>query len=466
MQNSNRNNMKINKFTSALIALGIVSAASVAQASNPVVYLTGSTAARSIIYAAATTSGQIFTSGGTVISTGSNNTGSGANTIVYEGNISGVGTVDLDCSFTGSEAGIAAVAGQTLNQTLSNPPDSNASGSGTSYSLPGVPPSFLNPANWTTSNASPVPLSSISGAPANPDLSMADTSQAVSQTSKTTYPLTDYGIVGIVPFTLMKGYVSGIPDTAWSDVNNITTAEINQLLAGPLTANFVTGVLGDNGDSIAVCGRNLGSGTRVNALLNFQYGINTAVDQFAYNVSYPSGTPGVLTFNGSYTSPTLTEVFNDGFDSGSGVQKVLNVDGANQGVVLIGYLGISDAAHAHNDDNTGPGGTGAASGSGAATYLPFNGVYESDSGVINGSYSYWGQEHLLGSVGQSSTGTPGKTAAAIVSGIAAQLTSSGAGTKTGAVGPTYTAQSILIPKASMQATRGNDGGFPTQGIFH
>ena len=246
--------MKINKFTSALIALGIVSAASVAQASNPVVYLTGSTAARSIIYAAATTSGQIFTGGGTVISTGSNNTGSGANTIVYEGIIAGVGTVDLDCSFTGSEAGIAAVAGQPLNQTLSNPPDSNASPSGTSYPLPGVPPSFLNPANWTTSNASPVPLSSISGAPANPDLTMADTSQAVSQTSKTTYPLTDYGIVGIVPFTLMKGYEL-TPDTAWSDVNNITTAEINQLLAGPLTANFVTGVAGDNGDSIAVCGR-------------------------------------------------------------------------------------------------------------------------------------------------------------------------------------------------------------------
>lgn len=458
--------MKINKFTSALIALGVISAASVAQASNPVVYLTGSTAARSVIFAAATTSGQIFTGGGTVISTGSNNTGSGANTIVYEGNISGVGTVDLDCSFTGSEAGIAAVAGQTLNQTLSNPPDSNASGSGTSYPLPGVPPSFLNPANWTTSNASPVPLSSISGAPANPDLSMADTSQAVSQTSKITFPLTDYGIVGIIPFTLMKGY-EATPDTAWNDVNNITTAQINQLLAGPLTANFVTGASGDNGDSIAVCGRNLGSGTRVNALLNFQYGINTAVDQFAYDISYPSGTPGVLTFGGSYgPGQTLTEVFNDGFDGGSGVQKVMNVDGTGQSVVLIGYLGISDATHAHNDDNTGPGGSGAASGSGAATFLPFNGVYESDSGVINGSYSYWGQEHLLGSVGQSSTGVPGKTAAAIVSGIAAQLTSSGAGTKTGAVGPTYSAQSVVIPKASMQATRGNDGGFPTQGTFH
>jgi hypothetical protein len=451
--------MKINKFTSALVALGLVSMASVAHATNPVVYLTGSTAARSIIFAACTASNQVFTGFGIVISTGSSNTGSSANTIVYEGNIAGVGTVDLDCSFTGSEAGIAAVAGQGLSQNVN----------GGTYNLPGVPPSFLNPANWTTSNAAPVPLSSISGAPANPDLTMADTSQTVSQTSKITYPLVDYGIVGIVPFTFMKGY-EATPDTTWNDVNNVTTAEINQITAGPLTANFVTGVAADSGDSVVICGRNLGSGTRANYLLNIQYGINTSVDQWAWGNGATSSLyngSGVLQFSGSYAAgQTPTEVFNDGYDSGGTVQKNMNVDGTGSGVVMIGYLGISDATHAHNDDNTGSGGVGAASGSGAATFLPFNGNYESDSGVINGSYAYWGQEHLMGSVGQASTGTPGITATNIVHGIALQLISSGAGTKTGAVGPTYSAQSILIPKGSMQATRGTDGGFPTQGTFH
>jgi hypothetical protein len=439
--------MKINKFTSALIALGVVSLAGVAQA-NPIVYITGSTAARAFFYGAATTPNQIFTGTPSVISTGSNNTGSGANTIVYEGNIAGVGTVDLDCSWTGSEAGIAAVAGQTLTQNVN----------GGTYALPGVPPSFLNPANWTVSNATPVPLSSISGAPANPDLTMADTSQAVSQTSKTTYPLVDYGIVGIVPFTFMKGYNSA-PDTAWNDVVNVTTAEINQITAGPLTANFVTGVAADIGDSIIICGRNLGSGTRANFLLNMQYGINTSVDQWAWGNGTTSSLyngSGVLQFSGSYAAgQTPTEVFNDGYDSGSTVQKNMNVDGYNSGVVMIGYMGLSDAANAH-----------AGTVGGAATYLPFNGNYESDSGVINGSYSYWGQEHLLGSIGQSSTGTPGITATNIVHGIALQLTSVGAGTKTGAVGPTYTAQSNLIPKGLMQATRGTDSGFPTQGQFH
>jgi hypothetical protein len=450
--------MKMNKFTSALVALGLVSLASVAQA-NPVVYLTGSTAARAIIFAAATTSGQIFTNAGVVLSTGSNNTGSGANTIVYEGGIAGIGTVDLDCSFTGSEAGIASVAGQTLTQNVN----------GGTFALPGVPPSFLSPANWTVSNQAPVPLNQISGAPANPDLTMADTSQTVSLTSKITFPLVDYGIVGIVPFTFMKGYNS-LPDTAWNDVVNVTTAEINQITAGPLTANFVTGVAADSGDSVLICGRNKGSGTRANFLLNMQYGINTSVDQWAWGNGSTSALyngSGVLQFSGSYASgQTPTEVFNDGYDGGSTVQKNLNVNGTGSGVVMIGYLGISDATHAHNDDNTGSGGSGADPSSGAATFLPFNGVYESDSGVINGSYSFWGQEHLMGSVGQASTGTPGIVATNIVHGIALQLTSSGAGTKTGAVGPTYTAQSILIPKGSMQATRGTDSGFPTQGTFH
>ena len=437
----------MNKLTSALVALGIISLAGIAQAQTTV-YLTGSTAARSIIYGAATTAGQIFTAAPTVLST---NNSSGANTIVYEGNVNHVGTVILNCSFTGSEAGIAAVAGQSLKQSVN----------GGTYSLPGVPPSFLTPASSYTVAA---PLSAIPGAPANPDLTMADTSQAVSQTPQTLYHLVDYGCVGVVPFTIMKGYQSGTTDQAYNDLNNITTAQLNQLIVGPITANFFTGVSADASDYVFMSGRNLGSGTRANFLLNVQQPINNPVDQYAWGASlaalYP--TAGVLTFAGSYASgQTLTEVFNDGFDGGSSVQKTLNVDGSGTAngfsahIILLGYLGISDAANAHATQ-TSP--------AGSAIYLPYNGVYESDLGVENGSYTYWGQEHLLGSVSQSPTSNAGYTAAAIVSGIAAQLTSTGAGTKTGAVGPTYSAQSVLIPKSLMQVGRnGHDGGFPVQG---
>jgi len=437
--------MKINKLTSALVALGIVSLAGVAQA-NTTVYLTGSTAARAIIYAACTSSNQVFTGFGTVVASGGA-PGNGDNLIVYEGNIAGVGTVDLNCSFTGSEAGVAAVAGQNLTQNVN----------GGTYALPGVPPTFLNPNNSYASTNTLAQITSISTA--TPDLTMADTSQAVSQTSATTYPLVDYGVVGIVPFTFEKGYSSS-PDTAWSDFHNVTTAAFNQnLSAGDLyNANNYTGVAADSSDGVAIVGRNLGSGTRVNTLLNAQYGVTTPIKQEAFGSSYPSGTPGVLTFtSGSYAAgQTLVSYGNDGFDGGSSVQKELNIDGHGCGDVVIGYLGVSDGQNAVNPAKAGVS-------TQLAIPLTFNGVYESDIGVINGTYTFWGQEHLLGSVGQSSTQPPGQTAAAIVSGIAAQLTSSNAGHATGDFNTSPLTQSVLIPKSLMQVHRTTDVGFPVQG---
>ncbi len=338
--------MKVNKFTSALVALGVVSLAGVAHATNPVVYVTGSTAARATFYNAAITSGQIFDSnnGGVGYPKAvSPSPGSGANQIVYEGYITNTVAhtetlVDIDCDWTGSEAGIASVAGQPLTQNLSNPTLGLAAGS---YALPGVPPTYYTQSSGWTSIAS---LAVITGNPnAVPDLSMADTSQAVSQTPKSLYNLTDYGVVGIIPFTFMKGYEK-TADAAWNDTVNITTAQINQMIGGPQPASFLTGVAADNVDNAYICGRNLGSGTRANALLNYQYGINVPVDQYAYRVSYTGA--GVLTQDTTSYVPdgnNLVEVFNDGFDSGGNVAKELNVDGTGEKAVLVGYLGISDA---------------------------------------------------------------------------------------------------------------------------
>jgi hypothetical protein len=445
--------MKLNKVTSALVALGVVSLAGAAQAAtnNPVVYITGSTAARATFYAAATTAGQIFDATGEPSGDPkavSPSPGSGANQIVYEGNVGGV-LVDIDCSWTGSEAGIASVAGQPLNQTLDNPQLGLANGS---YALPGVPPTFYTQSSgWTTTSA----LSGISGAPSVPDLSMADTSQAVSQTPKSLYNLTDYGVVGIVPFTFMKGYQK-TPNAAWNNTANITTAQINQLIGAPQPANFLTGVATDSTNSVAICGRNLGSGTRANGLLNFQYGINVPVDQYAFRVSYVGG---VLTQDTTSYVPDgngLVEVFNDGFDSGGNVAKELNVDGSNQGIVLVGYLGISDAAAAAVATS------GQISlGGGNATYMTWNGVYESDSGVVNGSYTYWGQEHLLGTIGQSPTSQAGLVATAIVNGLLANENASGI--QSGNI--TTHAQTGVLAKSLMQVKRATDVGFPVVGHY-
>jgi hypothetical protein len=88
-------------------------------------------------------------------------------------------------------------------------------------------------------------------------------------------------------------------------------------------------------------------------------------------------------------------------------------------------------------------------------------VYESDSGVINGSYTFWGYEHLFGTVGQSSSSEAGEVGSAIANGLQSFLLTNGAGQATGAVGPTYSAQSALIPVSYLQVTRSGDGGFPS-----
>ena len=461
--------MKSNKFiTSALVALGIVSLAGVAQA-NTVIYLTGSTAARALIFTAATTPGQIFTTGGTVVSTGTGNTGNGANTIVYEGTMSGIsGLVDLDCSFTGSEAGIASVAGQTLKQTVNTSATPITGIAANSLvNLPGIPTSFLVGPTWNTTSALPIANDGRNGL-THPDLTMADTSQAVSQTSVATSALHDYGIVGIVPFTILKGYES-TKDQAYNDLVNVTTAELNANLGdGDIyNANNYTGVATDNSDGVAIVGRNLGSGTRVNSLLAFNYGVNTVVDQFAYNVTYTSA--GVLTFNGTYgpkTANTLWETANDGFDSGGNVQKELNVDGTGQGIILLGYLGTSDALNALAPS------AGFPANAGAAVPLPYNGVYEGDTAVIQGNYPYWGEEHLLGSSANSSTSSQFVAGTDIITGIQGILgLANGSGTSTAAAGTaagnlsTNPAQSILIPLGLMQVHRSGDTGYPLQGGF-
>jgi hypothetical protein len=454
--------MKINKYTSALAAMGIISLAGVAQA-NTVIYLTGSTAARQIIFNAGTTPGQIFTGAGVVVSPAPNNAGTG-NLFVLEGNIAGVGTVDLDCSFTGSEAGIAATAGVPLTQALTLDPNP-----GSPFALPGTPlPSFLTQASSWVSQAAHVP-----------DLSMADTSQAVSQTPISVAHLVDYGFVAVVPFTFMKAYDSTAgADAFYGRLVNVTSAAINQNLVSGFAYNL-SNYTGNNADSTvgaAIIGRNLGSGTRANTLLNGAfYGLNVGVNQYAYGATYnnlyPAAAPGVLTFgktpaNANLAAPyaagqTLQPVGNDGYDSGSSVQKTMNVDMTGQGLVPIGYLGLADAQNAINPGGILPVPNPVIPAANVAVPLAFNGVYESDSAVVNGSYTYWGTEHLLGAVGQAPNSAQGTTASAIVAGIEANI--AGFGVAAGNILTAPAAQSILIPTSIMLVSRSHqDSGFPFQ----
>ncbi|HEY1786646.1 MAG TPA: hypothetical protein VGJ73_00755 [Verrucomicrobiae bacterium] len=462
----------MNKITAALVSTGLVSVASVAQA-NTVIYLTGSTAARAYIYSMMTGTSDLFSSPASVVA-GTN--ANSSNQIVYEGTITGVsGTVDISCDFTGSEAGIASTAGQPLSQDIPNDPNQTGSGADLStYPLPGVgaASAFFQPngsGGWTA--ASSLPGGTL------PDLSMADTSQAVSRTPQSSFPLHDYGVVGIVPFTAMKGY-EATPDSSWNDCVNITTAGLNQALAlgGFLTANYLTGNPNDS-DAVAVVGRNFGSGTRVNTFLNAAaYPLLTTVGQYGWNSGYPVtggvGAQGTLTFaglNGSGTGSgatfatvstpyasggTIVSVGNDGYDSGGGVGQNMNVDGTGSGVLTVGYLGISDAQKAITDGNGGTAG-------GDGVPLMFNGVYESDANVENGSFPWWGQEHLLGQQSEFTGGTVqatvgGDLASAIKTYIGTK------GTATGDILSNAAGQSLLVPQSKMSVSRSLDYGYPVQ----
>jgi hypothetical protein len=214
-------------------------------------------------------------------------------------------------------------------------------------------------------------------------------------------------------------------------------------------------VASDSSDQAVLTGRNLSSGTRVNALLTAQYGVTTTVDQWAYDVNYNS--PGVLAAGTSYGSPgALIEIGNDGFNTAGPAAAQLNFDGTGQGALLIEPLAVPDAVSA-----TQPSSSITSAGGGPATYLSYNGVYESDSGVITGTYPFWGNEHLFGSVNQSPSGIQGETGLAIANGVKSFILTNGSGTATGAVGPTYTPQSSVIPESFLQVSRTGDGGFPS-----
>jgi hypothetical protein len=437
-------------FTAALIALGIISSASAATTNE--IHVTGSTAFRGNFFTAATAaSGGIFDAPGGLALNGAT---SGSSLVTYVGKIGGVDYA-FECSWTGSEAGIANVDGVA---TLANPGLPNG-GSGAA-NLPGATTTF--PKIDGTSG----------GFVGAGDLTLADTSQAVSLTKPPAHPaLHDYGVVGVVTFVWEKGKnTTGSPtstdagDAAWGRLVNVTQPQMVFALGSTLNANFFTGNAADNTIPVAIVGRNAGSGTRVNTLLDTGFGVANSVSQFALNSTYVNGVltykvvpnnqgatyPSVVTSLGNSTDYTTTPNFvavgDDGYESGGGVSQCLSCDLSASEVITLGYVGLSDAKAAR--DGKGASGTTPAQ-PGGAVILTLDGLTYSDAVVVNGTYSFWGHEHLYGSAGH--TTITDNAANAIKAGIA---TAGGLGTGSA------TAQSSGIAFGSMLADKSGDAGYP------
>lgn len=437
-------------FTSALVALGIVSQASASQVINGtnIVYLTGSTAFRGNVFNVLSAGGNGVFDAGTVniVPSGA---GSGSGSIAYQGLIGGVPYV-IDCNWTGSEAGIAATDGLT---SLAN--------SDTGHNIPGVPTTFVDPFTGAAGSSS-----------TTPDLTFADTSQAVSLTKPPTYPaLTSYGTVGIVTFTWLKGACSvAHRDSSWNDLTNVTQAQLlYQLPAGASFASFFTGQAADT-DGVYTVGRNVGSGTHVNMMADSEYiGVNTPIIQYSWNASYNGS--GVLTYDLANSAPFFPAftaagpdlVGHDGFDSGAGVSDVLSCDAncTTSHAIMLGYAGLSDAKHARDGQGTADG-SSLANQPGGAVFLTLDGVPENDGNVILGTYSFWGHEHLYGVPSQSSSSPGGIVALKLAgsNGHNGAINAHG-GLSTGA---TPSAQNTGIQVGVMQADKpsGGDLGYPSQ----
>jgi hypothetical protein len=426
--------MKIkSKITLALLALGLISSAS----ADNVVYLTGSTAFRSIAYNAlsdnAGDAGAVFDSGSvTVTALYGSGTANKCPYMLFHGNIGGTPTY-VDCAWSGSEAGIGSAANVTIQ---------NTDRTGANIPLAGSPEQWLKADGTVTGSGSTNPPASFLEASSHQtDLAQADTSQAVSLTPSTSVAATqlkDYGTEGIVPFTWAKNYNTS-PSSQWTHLTNINIAQAFIEFGAPQPAGFFTGNTADDTETVYLVGRNKGSGTRANVLSYAGYGTTTSVQQFSVGGGVQPGDPT--------TGLVLQSEANNGYESGGGVAGALNINGSsgqadpfingNTGWIAIGYLGTSDALSL----------TGTTS-----QWLTESGVLESDGAVEEGQYSFWGHEHLFGRHGIS--GYQDTVGGKIYNAVKGQLTLTSAG-------GTPTAHSTGIALSYMNCTKNSDVAYPT-----
>lgn len=379
--------MKKHLMASAVLAAGILCQANAAN----VVYLTGSTAFRGVVYNSLNTfgAGGVFDAAPAITTYGKATApSSGATWMLFHGNIGGVDTY-VDCLWSGSEAGIACVASATPSQTLN---DGGPLANVPAYFL--VPDATINPPPGLSTAPGSTQTNTVS---TRADLAMADTSQVVSLTrTPALSPIgSASGIVGIVPFTWVKNQQT-FPTPSWySNLVNLTHEQLQIQLAGPQVVGFFTGNNADTNNFVYTVGRNKGSGTRANALADSRYGIGVPVDQFSIG-GFPTtdGATLLLQDNSTFLTPAGSD---DGYESGGDVSKAMSIKGStaqtdpNFGVtgwMAIAYLGIGDATANGNSTNN---------------WLTLNGVSESNGTVENGTYSLWGHEHLYGQPGISVT---------------------------------------------------------------
>ncbi|HLP77691.1 MAG TPA: hypothetical protein VK327_12325 [Candidatus Paceibacterota bacterium] len=327
------------------------------------VYMTGSTAMRSTVYAALNAPGVVFTAAPSV--TLFQGGGSGANFMAFSGTlVGGAGSTTVQCHWSGSEGGINDVAAGTLE-------------------------TFIDPALLDgTDHGTAVPATTITHAA---DLAMADNSQAYSRTK--TPVLTTGAKVGVITFKWVRN--NGL----WTGTN-VTSSMIRQALGGFCPRAVFSGNAADVNDYVYVSGRDNMSGTRVNAFGDSGFGIFTVPNQIEMNNSgVMQNLDGAGTYAGDF-----------GFTSGGTLAKTMGADttvasdlwNSVTGYSVIAYLSAGDAATAITA---------------GAKELAYNGVAFSPEAVKEGTYTFWGNEYIYRANGAGTEAQSVYTKLAATSGI-------------------------------------------------
>lgn len=321
------------------IGLSLVNLASAATTNY--VYMTGSTAARGQIYATYNDVGVVFKAAPTVITQGATSA-SGASYMSFYGQLVGDNsgnTACVKCHWSGSEAGVADIAGSGTQQFLADT------------------------ATSSLTSATPGPF--VSSAV---DLAMADNNKAYSKNPGAAITGT---FCGVIPFLWVKekGSLAGI--------TNVTDAQIRVLLTGGSPAALITGNAADT-TWVYVTGRDSLSGTRVNTFGDVAYGIFSTPFQLQVAADGSMIDQGGGTYLGDYGfSSGGTVATQMGFDLGQASSVDQNIGSGHFSV--ISYLGYSDAQSAIAN---------------GGTALSFNGIPESTANVQQGLYTFWGNEFV------------------------------------------------------------------------
>jgi hypothetical protein len=320
------------------------------------VYITGSSAMRSIVYSAIIAPGTLFTAAPTttVYDDGGAPNAAGANWMGFVGTATaanGGGALTVKCHWSGSEAGIHDVA-SGLSENFIDDAEMNGMDNGTS-----------------------VPSSPVS---APVDIAMADNNQTFSLYSvkKGFTNVKTNAEVGVITFTWVRN--PGVWTGGNMSSSQFRQAEtVSSISSCPLAV--FTGNAADTTSYVYVSGRDNQSGTRVNSFGDTGYGIFTAANQIEMD------TAG----NMQQVPPLSGIYFGDfGFSSGGTLAGTMGANTTAATDQIRSVSGYSVVAYlSRGDANT-------AIGKGAVE-ISYNGVAQSTANVLEGTHTLWGNEYIL-----------------------------------------------------------------------